>query len=485
MANGSGSQKKIRQAIGALKDTTKVALKTLLIVHRSIRENDPCFPDELINYSRGRNLMLNLSHFRDSSTTEAWDYSAWIRAYALYLEERLECYRVMKYDINRDPSGTKILDTVGLFKQLPAMQLLLFRLLACKPEGASVRNSLIHYCLSIVGCEASSLYIGISNGIMNLVDKFFEMSPSDASRALDIYKRASSQASKLSDFFEICRANDFNHELRFVKIEQPPESFMTAMEDYVKQNLPSSSLQTRTGNADQPISPNPTTTKPVSPTVPNLFDSEPDVMDDAVVQDKSKTEMKTNYLKDKVVTFETSFFESPTIKFDKEDNKINNIATSQATSWELALVTAFTSDDEVNPNPIIVNDTLANGLDKATILEGLYEATPVDKTGQNPAYNTDSSREEFNPFGGGSTMNQTYNHQDPFLGSSNLIMGHEDHLEGSSFNMFPSILPPPPPPSSQMDEQARVENDSISSMECVGNPFIDSHYVLPSYPQPS
>ena len=32
----------------------------------------------------------------------AWDYSAWVRSYALFLEERLECYRVLKYDIETE-----------------------------------------------------------------------------------------------------------------------------------------------------------------------------------------------------------------------------------------------------------------------------------------------------------------------------------------------------------------------------------------------
>ena len=34
----------------------------------------------------------------------AWDYSAWVRKYALYLEERIESFRVLKYDIEKDPS---------------------------------------------------------------------------------------------------------------------------------------------------------------------------------------------------------------------------------------------------------------------------------------------------------------------------------------------------------------------------------------------
>lgn len=35
---------------------------------------------------------------------QAWDNSTWIRAYALYIEECLECFRVLKYDFHRDHS---------------------------------------------------------------------------------------------------------------------------------------------------------------------------------------------------------------------------------------------------------------------------------------------------------------------------------------------------------------------------------------------
>lgn len=32
----------------------------------------------------------------------AWDCSAWVRAYALFLEERLQCFKVLKYDIEAE-----------------------------------------------------------------------------------------------------------------------------------------------------------------------------------------------------------------------------------------------------------------------------------------------------------------------------------------------------------------------------------------------
>lgn len=32
----------------------------------------------------------------------AWGCSAWVRTYALYLEERLECFQVLNYDIEAE-----------------------------------------------------------------------------------------------------------------------------------------------------------------------------------------------------------------------------------------------------------------------------------------------------------------------------------------------------------------------------------------------
>lgn len=112
-----------------------MAIKVLIVIHRTLREGDPTFRDELLNYSH-RGHILRISNFKDDTSplgrmiimnfwyvnetllkihfldhlhgVEAWDCSAWIRTYALFLEERLECYRVLKYDIEAErlPKGS-------------------------------------------------------------------------------------------------------------------------------------------------------------------------------------------------------------------------------------------------------------------------------------------------------------------------------------------------------------------------------------------
>ena len=211
-----------------------VALKTLIVIHRALREVDPTFREELINYGRSRSHMLNMAYFKDDSSSGAWDYSAWVRTYASYLEERLECFRVLKYDVESDPPRTRDLDTVGVLDHLPPLQQLLFRLLACQPQGASSYNVIIQHALSMVALESVKIYTAISDGTINLVDKFFEMQRNDAVRALDIYKRATNQSERLSEFYEVCKTIHVARGEKFLKIEQPPASFMQTMEEYVR-----------------------------------------------------------------------------------------------------------------------------------------------------------------------------------------------------------------------------------------------------------
>ncbi|CAN1290069.1 Putative clathrin assembly protein At5g35200 [Linum perenne] len=391
-----------------------VALKTLVIIHRALREVDPTFHEELINYGRSRSHMLNMSHFKDDSSPNAWDYSAWVRTYALFLEERMECFRVLKYDIEADRPRTKDLETAELLDQLPALQQLLSRVLNCQPQGAAVSNFIIRLALSMVASESVKIYQAITDGTENLVDKFFEMPRPDAVKALEIYRRACQQAERLSEFYEICKSVDIGRGERFIKIEQPPASFLQTMEEYVR-DAPRMSTANKDQFTKQVVGnkiaapkeilaieykkeveakdveehpPSPPKPEPVKEEQPPVV-APPDLLnlDDPVSIASSELDDK-NSLALAIVPVG----EQPTARSSSEVN---------GTGWEVALVTAPSSNETASK--LIVK---GGGLDKLT-LDSLYD----------DAMRMKSQPTSYNPWEAGSMMQQGGTH-DPFFASN-------------------------------------------------------------------
>ncbi|XP_031261319.1 putative clathrin assembly protein At5g35200 [Pistacia vera] len=363
-----------------------VALKTLIVIHRALREVDPTFHEEVINYGRSRSHMLNMAHFKDDSSPNAWDYSSWVRCYALFLEERLECFRLLKYDVETDRPRTKDLDTAELLEHLPALQLLLFRVLGCQPQGAAVHNFVIQLALSLVASESIKIYQAISDGTINLVDKFFEMQRQDALRALDIYKRAGQQAERLSEFYEICKNIDIGRGERFLKIEQPPASFLQAMEEYARE-APRGSTFRKDQVADNKIvapkevlaieyqkTPEVEEARPPSPPPPEPVKVEEPVVEPPDLLGLDDPAPVASELDEK------NALALAIIPVAEQPTSVAPSHTNGTTGWELALVTAPSSNESAT-----AASKLAGGLDLLT-LDSLYDDA-MRRNNQNVSYN--------------------------------------------------------------------------------------------------
>ncbi|GFR47591.1 hypothetical protein Agub_g9325 [Astrephomene gubernaculifera] len=248
--NGSSPRQTVNYVIHGLarrlEDNAKawlVTLKTLIVFHRLMRETDPSFQEELLRYAErtGHHRMLRLESFADHTTKETWDLSAFIRVYSLYLDERLAVFRAMRFDPQHDQgleareSKLKNCTAAELLDQLPAVQRLLGRLVSCVPEGASQSNEIALLACSLVLQEVRSVYKVVCEGVLNLVDKFFEMDRGDMLKGVELVKENLAVNERLNAFVAtIGGIPALRGAVQFPAVQPLPADFLTTLEEYVK-----------------------------------------------------------------------------------------------------------------------------------------------------------------------------------------------------------------------------------------------------------
>ncbi|GAV81473.1 ANTH domain-containing protein [Cephalotus follicularis] len=458
-----------------------VAIKTLIVIHRTLREGDPTFREELLNYSRRGNI-LQISNFKDDSSPLSWDCSAWVRTYALFLEERLECFRVLKYDIEAEHltkssphatkvhSRTRILSNDELLEQLPALQQLLYRLIGCQPEGGAYSNYLIQYALALVLKESFKIYCAINDGIINLVDMFFDMSRHDAVKALNVYKRAGQQAQYLADFYEYCKGLDLARNFQFPTLRQPPPSFLATMEEYIKEAPQTGSVQKTLEYQESEQMPKPEEPAECEKDDGKVEEDKPLVQTEEEHQPKEEvvelppllsTEdtdlLGLNEVNPQAAELEESNALALAIVPPGRDPSSTNRGLNEisGTGWELALVTTPSSN-----TGHMIETKLAGGFDKL-LLDSLYEDENARRQLelQNAGYG----------YGGMAMQNNPFEQHDPFMMSNNIA---------PPTNVQMALL------AQQQQEHQQQQQQQQNMMMMVHQPYYPQYPLQSLYPQP-
>uniref|UniRef100_A0A0A9H7K5 ENTH domain-containing protein n=1 Tax=Arundo donax TaxID=35708 RepID=A0A0A9H7K5_ARUDO len=445
-----------------------VALKTLIVIHRTLRDGDAAFREELLSYRR-KGHALQMSNFKDDSSQQAWDCSAWVRTYALYLVERLECFRVLRYDIESErlrpvegnPKGqsrTRNLGKDDLLEQLPALQQLLFRLVGCQPEGAAFGNYLIQYALTLVLKESFKIYCVVNDGIINLVDVFFDMTKFDAIKALDMYRRTGNLAQCLSEFYELCRGLELARNFQFPVLKEPPSSFLGTMEEYIREAprtapVPNKTIEYRQldfvpyeEEEEPPQSMLEEFEEPVAEEVLPEPPEEPQFPAEEDDDDEPETLTTADLLGlHEVNPAAAELEESNALALaivppgGSNASAIGFGEITGSSGWELALVTAQTTTS----NSQLTESKLAGGFDKL-LLDSLYEDAARRQQATSDAYGNGYAAQQNDPFAvsngvappTGVQMSMMAQQQQVMLGMPNPQQYQPQYGAASQFNPF-------------------------------------------------
>ncbi|KQJ93596.1 putative clathrin assembly protein At5g57200 isoform X2 [Brachypodium distachyon] len=471
-----------------------VALKTLIVLHRLLREGDPTFKEEFLAYSYRGNV-LHMSNFKDDSSILAWDCSAWVRTYALFLEERLECFRALKYDIETERlmkspqcstkahSRTRTLPCLDLLEHLPALQQLLFRLMGCQPEGAACSNYLIQYALALVLKESFKIYCAINDGIINLVDMFFETPRYDAVKALAIYKRAGMQAENLADFYDFCKQLELARTFQFPTLRQPPPSFLTTMEEYIREaprpsikSVESEERKLLTYSQEAPKEPeNPAEAEKEEPAEPKQ-EQEPGPEPEPEQQPQPlQTTGDLLNLDEEVNPLVTELEEHNALALaiigpgdHSKPSTCQDLFSCNTSGWELALVTAPSSHTSR-----AVETKMAGGFDKL-LLNSLYEDGARRQQIASMTYN--GSLGQANPFETNDPFAMSYSFAPP--STVQLAMATQ-HQHQHQYNQHQLQQPYFQPQHQYFQQQPQHFSQPAGSYNPFGDPFSDLIAMVP------
>ncbi len=202
-----------------------VVLKTLMLVHRLLKDGNIRFMNEL----KFRPKVFLLDRFQDTATLDGQHNSAFVRKYAAYLEEKVNVFKALKLEFDKKPDACKQLSVDDMFVKLPKLQSLVNSLLNTRVQRADLNNSLVMDAYQYLLKDSFALYTCLSDGMINLIERYFDMSKDDAERALTIYKLFVKETDGIISLYEMCRSFANN----VPDVASTPGSLLEAMEQHL------------------------------------------------------------------------------------------------------------------------------------------------------------------------------------------------------------------------------------------------------------
>uniref|UniRef100_A0A6Q2XP95 ENTH domain-containing protein n=1 Tax=Esox lucius TaxID=8010 RepID=A0A6Q2XP95_ESOLU len=183
-----------------------VVFKALITTHHLMMYGN----ERLIQYLASRNTLFNLNNFLDKGALQGYDMSTFVRRYSRYLNEKAMSYRLVAVDFTKMKRGIdgvmRTMNIEKLIKTLPIIQNQLDALLDFQANPNELTNGVINAAFMLLFKDSIRLFAAYNEGVINLLEKYFDMKKGQCKEALDIYKKFLYRMTKLSEFLRVAEA---------------------------------------------------------------------------------------------------------------------------------------------------------------------------------------------------------------------------------------------------------------------------------------
>uniref|UniRef100_A0A8C2KB97 Phosphatidylinositol-binding clathrin assembly protein n=1 Tax=Cyprinus carpio TaxID=7962 RepID=A0A8C2KB97_CYPCA len=209
-----------------------VVFKALITTHHIMMYGNERF----IQYLASRNTLFNLNNFLDKGALQGYDMSTFIRRYSRYLNEKALSYRLVAVDFTKMKRGIdgvmRTMNTEKLIKTLPIIQNQLDALLDFQANPNELTNGVINAAFMLLFKDSIRLFAAYNEGVINLLEKYFDMKKNQCKDALDIYKKFLYRMTKLSEFLKVAEQVGIDQG-DIPDLTQAPSSLLEALEQHL------------------------------------------------------------------------------------------------------------------------------------------------------------------------------------------------------------------------------------------------------------
>ncbi|OSX63827.1 hypothetical protein POSPLADRAFT_1179445, partial [Postia placenta MAD-698-R-SB12] len=221
-----------------------IVFKALIVLHSMIRNGST---DNVLSYLSQSDVL----RLKNVSTGNWEGYAAPqnIQHYSTYLDTRIRAFRDLKHDAvrvqsenNRDMrfktlAGRKLrIMTVekGLLRETRVVQKMIDALVECRFYLDDLDNELNITALRMLTKDLLILFQACNEGVINVLEHYFEMFRSDAEEALNLYRHFCKETERVVEYLGVAKKLQNILNVPIPNLRHAPVSLAGALEEYLK-----------------------------------------------------------------------------------------------------------------------------------------------------------------------------------------------------------------------------------------------------------